>query len=222
MGDADDKGDKSYPAKQKIMDAAREIFAEKGFDGARVDEIAKRAQVNKALIYYYFESKEQILEELMEWLVHETVDFKKNLFRNEGLDYPGDLNIALTSMGGKLEIVLNRFLAFFKDKRDILNIVTTEALKEGPEKNYLFRMIQMMLEDSSKRMIETYDVPIDVDALTISTAFFALIPMITFITFGQKWAEYNHKDYSSTEKKFAQVLNQVYYEYFLGEILKMR
>jgi AcrR family transcriptional regulator len=37
---------------QRILEAATEIFAEVGFAGARVDEIAKRAQVNKATIYY--------------------------------------------------------------------------------------------------------------------------------------------------------------------------
>lgn len=35
-----------------MLDAAAEVFAEKGFDGARVDEIALRAGVNKAMLYY--------------------------------------------------------------------------------------------------------------------------------------------------------------------------
>ncbi|MCL0088711.1 TetR/AcrR family transcriptional regulator [Dehalococcoidia bacterium] len=39
--------------KQRILDAALEIFASKGFEGARIDEIAKTAGVNKALLYYY-------------------------------------------------------------------------------------------------------------------------------------------------------------------------
>jgi len=36
-------------SRARILDAARSEFAEKGFDGARVDGIAKRAEVNKAL-----------------------------------------------------------------------------------------------------------------------------------------------------------------------------
>jgi TetR/AcrR family transcriptional regulator len=43
---------------QKIIATAEKIFAEKGVDGARTDEIAKAAHVNKALLYYYFSSKE--------------------------------------------------------------------------------------------------------------------------------------------------------------------
>ncbi|MBW2027598.1 MAG: TetR/AcrR family transcriptional regulator [Deltaproteobacteria bacterium] len=37
---------------RRINEAAKEVFAEVGFEGARIDEIAKRAGVNKAMIYY--------------------------------------------------------------------------------------------------------------------------------------------------------------------------
>jgi len=43
-----------------ILDAALKEFAERGLAGARMDEIAKIAAVNKALLYYYFKSKEQL------------------------------------------------------------------------------------------------------------------------------------------------------------------
>ncbi|HYK83159.1 MAG TPA: TetR/AcrR family transcriptional regulator [Gemmatimonadales bacterium] len=41
----------------RIIAAAREEFARRGFDGARVDQIARRAGVNKQLLFYYFHSK---------------------------------------------------------------------------------------------------------------------------------------------------------------------
>ncbi|TYP72094.1 TetR/AcrR family transcriptional regulator [Paenibacillus methanolicus] len=46
--------------KEKILQTALEAFAEKGYDGARIDTIAKTAGVNKALIYYHFKSKEEL------------------------------------------------------------------------------------------------------------------------------------------------------------------
>lgn len=44
----------------RILDAAAEVFAEKGFDGARVDAIAARAGVNKAMLYYHVGDKRQL------------------------------------------------------------------------------------------------------------------------------------------------------------------
>jgi len=46
--------------KEKILQTALQEFAEKGYDGARIDNIAKTAGVNKALIYYHFKSKEEL------------------------------------------------------------------------------------------------------------------------------------------------------------------
>ena len=45
---------------QRIVAAAEKIFAEQGIDGARTDAIARAARVNKALLYYYFKSKEDL------------------------------------------------------------------------------------------------------------------------------------------------------------------
>ncbi|HYT04603.1 MAG TPA: TetR/AcrR family transcriptional regulator [Gemmatimonadales bacterium] len=41
----------------RIIAAARDEFSRRGFDGARVDQIARRAGVNKQLLFYYFHSK---------------------------------------------------------------------------------------------------------------------------------------------------------------------
>jgi len=41
----------------RIVAAAREEFSRRGFDGARVDQIARKAGVNKQLVFYYFHSK---------------------------------------------------------------------------------------------------------------------------------------------------------------------
>jgi len=47
-------------SRQKVLKAAAEEFAENGLSGARVDRIAARAGVNKAMIYYHFSSKENL------------------------------------------------------------------------------------------------------------------------------------------------------------------
>ena len=45
---------------KKILTAAGEIFLEKGHAGARMQEIADRAGINKALLHYYFRSKDKL------------------------------------------------------------------------------------------------------------------------------------------------------------------
>src|SRR5476651_428421 len=48
-----------------ILAAAALEFAERGFAGARVDRIARRACVNKAMIYYHFKSKQELYRTLL-------------------------------------------------------------------------------------------------------------------------------------------------------------
>jgi AcrR family transcriptional regulator len=54
---------------QKILDAARQEFSEHGLDGARMQAIATRAGVNKALLHYYFRSKDKLFEFIIRDLV---------------------------------------------------------------------------------------------------------------------------------------------------------
>ena len=49
---------------QRILAAALTEFARRGFAGARVDGIARRARVNKRMLYYYFGNKEDLYREI--------------------------------------------------------------------------------------------------------------------------------------------------------------
>ena len=51
--------------KGNLLKAATEVFVEKGFSGARVDEIARRAGANKAMIYYHFRSKKGLYKAVL-------------------------------------------------------------------------------------------------------------------------------------------------------------
>ena len=51
---------------RRILEAATSEFAQKGLGGARVDDIAERAQANKRMIYHYFESKEGLFQRVLE------------------------------------------------------------------------------------------------------------------------------------------------------------
>jgi TetR/AcrR family transcriptional regulator len=47
---------------EKILEAAKTVFHRKGFDGARMLEIADEAGINKALLHYYYRSKENLFD----------------------------------------------------------------------------------------------------------------------------------------------------------------
>jgi TetR/AcrR family transcriptional regulator len=53
---------------EKIFDAATEVFEEKGMSGARMQEISTRAGINKALLHYYFRTKEHLFDAVFELL----------------------------------------------------------------------------------------------------------------------------------------------------------
>lgn len=50
----------------ELLAVATEVFAESGYSGARVDEIAERTRTTKRMIYYYFGSKEQLYLAVLE------------------------------------------------------------------------------------------------------------------------------------------------------------
>jgi TetR/AcrR family transcriptional regulator len=58
--------------RERILEVATDEFAAKGFAGARVEEIARGAQVNKQLLYYYFGSKQALYDEVLGHMLEES------------------------------------------------------------------------------------------------------------------------------------------------------
>src|SRR6185369_14357084 len=54
----------------EILAAALEEFTARGYEGARLDDVAKRAGVAKGTIYLYFADKETLFQELVRSMVH--------------------------------------------------------------------------------------------------------------------------------------------------------
>ena len=52
---------------EKIFNAAKKVFVEKGSDGARMQEIADEAGINKSLLHYYYRSKEKLFAAVFEF-----------------------------------------------------------------------------------------------------------------------------------------------------------
>ncbi len=52
---------------EKILQAAKEVFIEKGNDGARMQEIADKAGINKSLLHYYYRTKEKLFSAVFKY-----------------------------------------------------------------------------------------------------------------------------------------------------------
>jgi AcrR family transcriptional regulator len=88
----------SDETKEKIIDAARVLFANKGYDGTSIRDIAKEANVNVASVNYYFTKKENLFIEIV---------------RAGYLECAGKINSLLQENKGNLENTLVDFFHYF-------------------------------------------------------------------------------------------------------------
>ena len=56
------KKDNETGAEERILAAARKVFTTKGMAGARMQDIANEAGINKALLHYYYKDKDKLFE----------------------------------------------------------------------------------------------------------------------------------------------------------------
>lgn len=75
--------------RQLILDTAKREFALHGLEGARIDLIAAHAKVNKAMIYYYFHSKENLYQAVIDSHVEEVGNFLESSLI--GISMPEDI-----------------------------------------------------------------------------------------------------------------------------------
>ncbi len=53
--------------KQEFLDAAINLFYKKGYDKTSIEDIIREVKVSKGAFYHYFESKENLLEDIVDW-----------------------------------------------------------------------------------------------------------------------------------------------------------
>lgn len=76
----------------EVLDAALDLFIEKGFSATRVEDIAKRAGLSKGAVYLYFPGKEQILEGIVRRAVVPIADHALGFIK----EYEGDPRLVIT------------------------------------------------------------------------------------------------------------------------------
>lgn len=87
-------------AQEKILKAAQQLFAERGFWGTSVQDIADRAQVNKAMLFYYFKSKENLYFTLLDRILTGVIATLKRQIETQTV--PGEKLKSLFDLYGDL------------------------------------------------------------------------------------------------------------------------
>ena len=114
--------------KQEIMEAAMMLFEEKGIQKTSISDIARKLNVAKGLIYYYFRSKDELIAYVIE-AFSMVVDAQiRHIMQNDELDFYG-----------KLGAILNLFFSSIREHPTLMHIT--------PGNSGLFEYIKTRLSE---------------------------------------------------------------------------
>ena len=129
------------PKNIRILQVAEKLFAEKGFDGTSIRDIASEAGANVSMISYYFGSKENLMKEIIRQKIDHTV---------QSLD--AVMADTATTPVEKIEAFVDRFVNYKLDYPQFTHILMSEQLlKHNPE----FAALMLELRLSLARHLET-------------------------------------------------------------------
>lgn len=113
------KQPRSIKTRDRIFRTAVKVFAEKGLYGARIDEIARRARVNKQRIYAFFGSKKRLYRAVL-------MDVYAKAAANERL-----VNFSDDDISDMTEIIIDSFFEFHENNAEFWRLLSYENLSGG-------------------------------------------------------------------------------------------
>ncbi|GET19755.1 TetR/AcrR family transcriptional regulator [Prolixibacter denitrificans] len=111
----------SESTEKKILNAARDVFIRKGMDGARMQEIADEAGINKSLLHYYFRSKQKLFEAIFRDAFGLLIPELMKIFKEEG------------PLLNKIDRVVDRYITVIGDNPFLPQFLIGEINRE-PDK----------------------------------------------------------------------------------------
>jgi AcrR family transcriptional regulator len=153
----------------QILEVAELLFAEKGFDGTSIRNIAKEAKINIAMVSYYFGSKERLLESL---IVYRTSDLKNQLdhLLLEEIEPIDKINKLIELYINRINTNrgIYRIIHFeFTSKKREQNLHAFSELKKGNLKS-----LEAIIEEGQKKGVFRKDIIIPLITPTILGTFF--------------------------------------------------
>lgn len=121
---------------EKIKNAARQVFMQKGYAGARTREIAELADINLALLNYYFRSKEKLFSIIMLESLQYLVESIKNVINNPATDFEY-----------KVEHIVANYIHMLQQNPEIPLFIINE-IKTNPQELFEKMKIKNVFEKS--------------------------------------------------------------------------
>ena len=121
---------KESATEQKILRAARPVFQQQGYAGARMRDIAEQAGINKGLLHYYFKSKEKLFEAI---------------FQEAYLKIVRRVNETFTSaipLFEKIDAFIDAYIDLLEGDPNLLNFVISELNRNPEEFTEMLRSIK--------------------------------------------------------------------------------
>jgi AcrR family transcriptional regulator len=108
---------RSRNTKQRILTSALQEFSTLGFSGARMDKIAQRAAINKAMLFYYFSSKKNLYQEVLKHTIKKVVPKIRNIVLLE------------RNPEGFLEKLPGIYIRFFARNQDFVKMIAFDFVQ---------------------------------------------------------------------------------------------
>ena len=188
--------------RKKILDTAEKLFSEKGYDAASIQSIASEANVNKALIYYHFKNKQDIIDSL----------FAQTLDEMFAMECPQD-HAAKPLADKDVDKKVNDIVTFLQKKKKILAVMLMEALKNDKSGCMsLFQCADMIISRNLDEMMHSFDYEqkkrSNRNELLMREFFTGFLPIVFFALFKDKWAEFFKCDRSEITSLFTKIFRE--------------
>jgi TetR/AcrR family transcriptional regulator len=173
-----------------ILQAAQTIFRRDGFDDCRVDDIAAEAGVTKAMIYYHFESKEDMMMKLIEQMV-QTIQ--------EALPQPG------SNYPGQMDEHLHHMIQLWEENQEVTSFLVSRAFKDPA----MFRTLQKIATPFYNSLLSQKTDVAGSQNRHLSIFFFNTLPMIFFPILREQFAAQYNLSKKEVEQLFVTQFQQV-------------
>jgi len=136
---------------EKIFEAATDVFVDKGMDGARMQDIANHAGINKALLHYYYRTKDQLFNAVFEMIA-------KKIFKKFAPVF--DENLTLEE---KIRFFFKEHISFLQENPRLPGFLLNEVNRH-PERikkllnNVDFESIWLKLYQQHKDELKNYNI----------------------------------------------------------------